>query len=942
MYIEEIIVDGFKSYAIRTSIGPFDPHFNAITGFNGSGKSNILDAICFVMGISSLSHLRASSLQELIYKQGQSGIHKASVTIIFNNTNKQQSPPGYENCETITITRQILSGGRTKYLVNGHVSQPSAVQNLFQSVQLNVNNPHFLIMQGRITKVINMKPQEVVAMIEEAAGTRMYEMKREAALKTIAKKDKKLEEIDELFHSQITPTLEKLRKERANYMQWITNQDELEKLRKWSLLAEYYSHQLSLERIVENMKEKKNNTEKWKQEIDEKNQRMRLLEQQLKKANESSNPTTLREIRNAEETMDELSKQLVKETTLYENCKDSYNREKNEHERNTKTLQSCREERENLVQHLQTLQQVIEQKKKELDRATQRLEKAFHLDDINGVDSSKQLVRDELVDAENDRKQLESKVSRVNEQLENLEREKASLMNDCQQETNSLKELEQEKSKLAHELNEWKVAIHELDFDKEGHARLLEEKQRHEGAIQQITERLDALKGRLSAIDFHYDKKSSGLDERNVYGMIAQLFQLDDLEKYATCVETAAGSKLYQVVVDNEQTAKRLLERGHLPRKVTIIPLNRIHSKAVAQEKLQRIEKICPEAQLALSLIQFDSHLEPAMKFVFGNVVICPDTETAKQISFHPDIKVRTVTLQGDIYDPAGTLTGGSNSTDRTSSILESLMEMAKLKKQLTIHEKHVEKLDVKIRENQEKEALLKEKIRKQNILQNEIQLLESRLEQNVVTTNVSEKLHSVETRIQQLLHEREHLKGMLKSCQDKINQLEEQISRNSPCDSENPIERLKSEQQQLRKEMEDANIALQTTQLQLNHLKSECERLENVIDSGNHNISQMEIQMANLQRKQFEIQTNIDKLNVTLHELRQQVREQNQEVVAFENEKTALFSQLEALQVEMEKEMRELGSLGEHKVGSIVYIYFLITYCLFLLGMDSKEDERT
>ncbi|GJD09302.1 Structural maintenance of chromosomes protein 2-1 [Galdieria sulphuraria] len=136
------------------------------------------------MGITSLSHLRASSLQELIYKQGQSGVHKASVM---------------KTARKITVTRQILTGGRSKYLVNGHVSQPTAVQNLFQSVQLNVNNPHFLIMQGRITKVINMKPQEVVAMIEEAAGTRMYEMKREAALKTISKKDKKLEEIDELF-----------------------------------------------------------------------------------------------------------------------------------------------------------------------------------------------------------------------------------------------------------------------------------------------------------------------------------------------------------------------------------------------------------------------------------------------------------------------------------------------------------------------------------------------------------------------------------------------------------------------------------------------------------------------------------------------------------------------------------------------------------------------
>lgn len=91
---------------------------------------------------------------------------------------------------------QVVIGGRNKYLINGHNAQQQTVANLFQSVQLNVNNPHFLIMQGRITKVLNMKPPEILAMIEEAAGTRMFEERRDKALKTIGKKEKKLEEIN--------------------------------------------------------------------------------------------------------------------------------------------------------------------------------------------------------------------------------------------------------------------------------------------------------------------------------------------------------------------------------------------------------------------------------------------------------------------------------------------------------------------------------------------------------------------------------------------------------------------------------------------------------------------------------------------------------------------------------------------------------------------------
>ena len=107
MFIEEVSIYGFKSYARATIVPNFDPKFNAITGLNGSGKSNILDSICFVLGITKLDQVRANSLQELVYKQGQAGVTKASVSIVFNNSDRASSPVGYEDSPQLTVTRQV-------------------------------------------------------------------------------------------------------------------------------------------------------------------------------------------------------------------------------------------------------------------------------------------------------------------------------------------------------------------------------------------------------------------------------------------------------------------------------------------------------------------------------------------------------------------------------------------------------------------------------------------------------------------------------------------------------------------------------------------------------------------------------------------------------------------------------------------------------------------
>ena len=204
MHLIEIVIDGFKSYSARTSVEQLDPQFNAITGLNGSGKSNILDAICFVMGISRLGYIRVEKMQELVYKGGNSSVSKASVTLIFDNTKKDSSPPAYTQMDKISVTRSI-DQGKVKCLINGKIVTQEQVKELFQSVKLNVNNPHFLIMQGRVTKVINMKPSEILSLIDEASGVSMYQSKRQQSTDLIKKKDLKIAETNNILENEVIP-----------------------------------------------------------------------------------------------------------------------------------------------------------------------------------------------------------------------------------------------------------------------------------------------------------------------------------------------------------------------------------------------------------------------------------------------------------------------------------------------------------------------------------------------------------------------------------------------------------------------------------------------------------------------------------------------------------------------------------------------------------------
>jgi len=208
IFIQKIEIDGFKSYKNKTIFEHFDLNFNCITGTNGSGKSNTIDAISFVLGLSNLSIIRASRFQDLIYKDAKNVGKTARVEITFGTKNIKNGLLKSKILNGLCITRKILWNGKNKYLFNGQQIEPSKILNFFYSINININNPHFLVRQGHITKVSQMTSFELLSLVENAIGTKLYETKRKKASEIIQKKQQKLKEINFNLTNLVKPKLD--------------------------------------------------------------------------------------------------------------------------------------------------------------------------------------------------------------------------------------------------------------------------------------------------------------------------------------------------------------------------------------------------------------------------------------------------------------------------------------------------------------------------------------------------------------------------------------------------------------------------------------------------------------------------------------------------------------------------------------------------------------
>ncbi|GAB7351231.1 hypothetical protein MBLNU459_g1663t1 [Dothideomycetes sp. NU459] len=710
MRVIEVIIDGFKSYAVRTVIGGWDESFNSITGLNGSGKSNILDSICFVLGITNMSTVRAQNLQDLIYKRGQAGVTKASVTIVFDNKDKAKSPIGFEDYPTISVTRQIVLGGTSKYLINGHRAQQTTVQNLFQSVQLNINNPNFLIMQGRITKVLNMKKEEILGMVEEAAGTRMFEDRRDKAFRTMAKKEMKVQEIMELLKDEIEPKLEKLRQEKRAFLDFQQTQNDLERLTRLVVAYDYIKSKEKLKTSEKDLhdktqraKELESNAEKLKHEI-------AYLQEDMKKV-KAARDKELRKggkFSELEERVKEQSHEMVRLTTVVDLKKSSMAEESDNRAKAQATVKELERQLKDKTRLHQTLLERFDAANAELQKQNEDVEKKEELlqtlqtgvaskeGQEGGYQGQLQDARNRVSAAATEQEQAKLKISHLEKRIKEdeprakkAEKENAGLLKDLETLRLQARKLEADMSKMG--------------FEPGREDSMQQEQAQLQQRIRELKQQADGLKRKVASIDFSYNDPAPNFDRSKVKGLVAQLFTLDkNFIKAGTALEICAGGRLYNVVVDTAETGTQLLQNGRLRKRVTIIPLNKISAFRASAEKIGAAQKIAPnKVDLALNLIGYEREVNAAMEYVFGSTLVCEDAETAKRVTFDPSVRMKSVTLEGDVYDPSGTLSGGSS--PQTSGVLVTLQQLNELTKELESKEQALHRLQMVMAQEKQK-----------------------------------------------------------------------------------------------------------------------------------------------------------------------------------------------------------------------------------------------
>lgn len=541
MFLKDVIMDGFKCYSQKTVLKNLDRSFTAITGMNGSGKSNIIDAIIFTLDLNTSKYMRVSTLKELININRK----ECTVTLVFDNTERKVS--GYEEYDTVEVSRSMDNEGKSKYRLNGHSCTKGSIESLCKA--MGVSND-FVVMQGHITKIVNMKSNDLRSMIEEVAGTRTYTLEREKSLDLLNKKEFKLREAQEHLRRTISPFFEELKQEK---------------------------------RLYEENKEFEVNKKAFKEELASLEERIRL--EDLKMVSEELR-TLAGEYLEEKETLERLERDL------------SINKVRNTNEIN-KEINGERARLEDLKEKDPTEQIAERMTEMEKYQSILRNKEKYNLEDLKEREG---ILVEEVLKGGSDK-------------TGELERMKALLIN---------KEIA---LSCIRPVNVEIIDVEEI-----------------RGNCENLESKINFLR---SKICYPTPGRIPGKFLSGVYGTVGENFEFLD-EKYREAIFTILGGRSKFVICDDDEIGLKLIQTSD--RKISCIPINKI-----TVHPHNKIDGIQP----AINTIRFDRKLEKVFNHLLGGFYIFDSKEQASSCCYKN--KVMCVTLDGTVYDPKGTLTGGKS-----------------------------------------------------------------------------------------------------------------------------------------------------------------------------------------------------------------------------------------------------------------------------------------
>lgn len=942
MYLKEIEIQGFKSFADKTKV-VFDQGVTAVVGPNGSGKSNITESLRWALGESSVKSLRGGKMPDVIFAgtESRKPLNYASVVVTLDNQDGFIKDAGQE----IKVERHIYRTGDSEYKIDGKKVRLRDIHDLFLDTGLG-RDSFSIISQGKVEEIFNSKPEERRAIFEEAAGVLKYKTRRKETESKLQQTQDNLDRLEDIIY-ELDNQIKPLEKQAATARKFMDLDGKRKAIYLDVLVAQIQANKAELDLTEEEL----NQVQELLTSYYQKRESLELENQSLKKqrqdlqAEMAKDQTSLMDLTALISDLERklaLSKLETEQVAL--NQQEAQARLASLDEKRNALIQEKEEKEANLSQ----LEENLAVNTKELNRLEAEL-LAFSDDPDQMIEQLRERfvaflqeeadVSNQLTRIENDLENSRQQTQKQEEQLESLKEQLASAKSKASEQEADLKSA--------------KEKVQTLLADYQTHAKQEEEqKQAYQSQQNQLFDRLDSLKNKqakaqsleniLKNHSNFYAGVKSVLQEKNrlggIVGAVSEHLTFD--VRYQTALEIALGASSQHIIVEDEQAATKAIDflKRNRAGRATFLPLTTIKARSISGQNQDEIASSPGFLGMADELVTFDAKHEAIFKNLLATTAIFDTVEHARDAARKVRYQVRMVTLDGTELRTGGSYAGGAN---RQNNSIFIKPELEQLQKEIAQEEKLLRQEEENLKSVQEGLTALSQtletiksqgeqaRIQEQGLYLayqqtcQQVEELETLLELQEKELNnlrggdwqtekekCQERLSIISTEKQKLESEIEEIKSNKNAIQERYQSLQDKLSQERLLKTE-MIGRKRyevSDIERINKELENLNIEQDEIERLLQEKVDNLEKVDTELlakQEAEAKSQKEEIQQG-LIRKQFElddIEGQLDDIASHLEQARQQNEEWIRKQTRAEATKEKVTDRLRYLQGQLTEE---------------------------------------
>lgn len=915
--LKRIELQGFKSFADKTIVD-FVGGITAIVGPNGCGKSNVADAIRWVLGEQSSKLLRGTSMQDVIFNgtEKRKSLSFCEVSMVLDNAERLIDIPYDEIC----LTRKLYRSGESEYLINKNTCRLADIRDILHDSGIG-RDGYSIIGQGKVEEIVSSKPENRRSIFEETAGISKFKYKKIEAERRLNRTRDNLSRVNDIL-MEIDRQLKPLKQQAETAKKYLEFK---EKLKSFEVNNYVYNY--------ENAESNKNAINI---KIDALTQESNARQTELDKAVEKYN-SNMQEISKIDENM----KSLYSQTTDLKVALEKSSGETNVYR---ERLSMLKQQAEKFEQDLQKEQQILQNIETSLIQKQSKCEQNKRdIDSLNiqseQVSAKYLAIVDELTKSEDEAEEnqqlmfnamdklsdIKADISKLNAEKENALNRQAVVISQKQSLENKLGELNSQLISTSEQLAKYaQLKNHGAENLRQTEQNLAELNTQTDTYQQQLLKlnstiaSLDARYKMLVEMQKNYDGFNGAVKvllknlehseklKQNVVGVVASLISVP--KEYETAIEMALGSQVQNIVTENEDNARLLikyLKENNFGR-ATFLPISAMKPRNLNNYATEiKSQKGC--YGVASNLVKFDSKLSNVFQNLLGGTVIVDNLITAVELAKKSRYGFKIVTLDGDVINPQGSITGGSKKFS-ASSVVGRDREIEDIQKQLSLLKQKLEITSQNLTDSQQKLS---------NFKQTEQKLLEQNhaweleyVKSYETKQKLDEAINSLTQSLQECTTENAALVAKIKAIDLSLNQTDKQ--KNSIDSNKSSADQSMANRQQkfenLKKERDEYNTKMLDVKVQIASLKSEIASLDSDIERLNQ---EKEITLQNIDQISDSISQNAKTIQSAeqvinsktkdskYQQINQKLDEINQKITHLDDHKLSLQQEIKSLDIE-------------------------------------------